>query len=137
MGFNVNIIGTRQLTARLKGKGKAIDRAMDAAMVWALLRIEGTTKKKLSGDVLNVGLTGDLRRSITGKKLGSGEEVSGIVGTAIVYAKTHELGLKINYPKRGFSIKFKKRAFLEPSLEQERSAVVRRFQQEIAKAVAS
>ena len=134
VGVNVNVIGPEKLAGILKGKSKEIDRALDRAMRWSVLDVEGRTKGKLHNDVLNV-VSGDLMRSIHGDVFGSGTKIGGIVGTPIVYGKTHELGLTIQYPSRGTSITFPKRSFLASSLGEAHDGIVRRFQRDIQKAV--
>ncbi len=134
VGVNVNVIGPKKLAGILKGKSKEIDKALDRAMKWAVLDVESRTKKKLSYDVLDV-VTNNLRRSIHGEVFGQGTQVGGIVGTPVIYAKTHELGLTIKYPRRGTAITFPKRSFLGSSLEEARSGIIRRFQRDIQKAV--
>jgi phage gpG-like protein len=134
VGVHINVIGAEKLATALKGKSKAIDRALDRAMSWSVLDVERRTKGKLSNDVLMV-RTGTLRRSIHSVVFGAGTKIAGIVGTPIVYGKTHELGLTIAYPRRGSSTTFPKRSFLATSLDEAHDNIIRRFQQEIAKAV--
>lgn len=88
------IVGDRETIAKL---GKAKDRARDgvrksvARLTLELLR--KVKAEKLSGQVLNV-QTGRLRRSITQRVTDSGSTITGIVGTNVEYARTHELGFK-------------------------------------------
>lgn len=88
------IVGDRETIAKL---GKAKERARDAvrkSVVRLTLELLRKVKaEKLSGQVLNV-QTGRLRRSITQRVTEQGSTITGIVGTNVEYARTHELGFK-------------------------------------------
>lgn len=98
-------------------------KALEAAVLRGLITIEGGTKEKLDYEVLQR-RTSTLFRSINHRMTRRGLDSYGEVGTPIVYAKTHELGLTVDFPSRGISIKYPKRPFLYPTFEDAREGIL-------------
>lgn len=137
-GLRIDLVGDKRLERRLEGFGKrALPNAMRQGLRIATQRLKGHIQKPLlTGEVLNV-RSGELRRGITAKVFKRGNSFGGIVGTPTEYAKTHELGLTIQYPSRGTSIKFPKRPFFSRGLEEQEDKMINDVRESINAAIAS
>ena len=156
--LRVTVVGDAKWRARIKRADKDIQTGVEQAIEFGLLLLEGDIKHRVSGTqdseaadkarargkslpirgaggvVLNK-RTGDLFRSITSRLRRAGADSSGEVGTPIIYARTHELGLTVKFPNRGFSIDFPERPFVRPSFEKHRETIINDIRRALNKAV--
>lgn len=124
------LVGDEAWKRQLSATRKEIGVALEAAVERGLIAIEGGTKKKLDNEVLQR-RSSTLFKSINRKLTRRGLDSYGEVGTPVVYGKTHELGLTIEYPSRGMSITFPQRPFLQPTFDELREQIL----DDIAKAL--
>lgn len=135
--IQIGVVGDREWRQRLGFVSQEMGREVESAIEESLLLLEGEMKGMVSGDpgaVLNK-RTGTLFRSIHHTMQRRGMDSSGTVGTPVIYARTHELGLTIDYPSRGTSITFPRRAFVQPSFEKHEDAIVRKISRAVGRAV--
>ncbi len=138
--ITAEITNGKQLPSAMRNAAGALDSALERAVTRLAIKMTALVKQKLSGEVLNV-RTNRLRGSIHYEIQKGDGNVTATVGTNVVYAKTHELGLTIPahivQARRGAALKFEmggkvmfrkrvnipavkmpKRSFLEASLRQ-------------------
>jgi phage gpG-like protein len=138
--ITAEIINGKQAPRAMRNAMAVVDSALERAVVKLAIKMTALVKQKLSGEVLNV-RTNRLRGSIHYEIQKGDNSVTATVGTNVVYAKTHELGLTIPahivQARRGAALKFQmggkvmfrkrvtipavkmpKRSFLEASLRQ-------------------
>lgn len=95
------VVNDGEVKSTLDGFPREFTREVRRAMLMSVIGLEGRVKRKLSGDVLHV-RSGSLRRSIFHTVTKHGDKsVTGIVGTPLVYGKTHEFGAVIKPKKPG------------------------------------
>lgn len=155
---SLSVVGDAEWRATLKRKRREMGDAVERGIERGLILLQGDMQRRVSGNSGSRGrrrkdggwdrryknrkveVKGDIvlhRRSST--LYGSfvrrirrrGMASHGTVGTPIEYAKTHELGLTIDYPSRGISITFPKRPFMAPSIEDNRDEVLAGIRREI------
>ncbi len=132
-GISVSVVGADAWRRTLRSTENEIGRRMERAVKTALLAIEGRTKRKLSGEVLNK-RSGTLFRNINWRTKRRGADVVGEIGTPIIYGPVHEFGLTI--PRRGGgTTKMPERSFLRSSVAELQADIVRMFGREIRTAV--
>lgn len=120
--YRTTILGDKEWQQKLRRARPEMGEEVEKAVLTGLIKIEGATKDKLDNDVLNR-RTSTLFRSIHRSFARRGLNSWGAVGTPVKYAKTHEFGLRVEFPKRGISIKFTERPFLRPSLDEFRDEI--------------
>ena len=90
--ITAQVIGVPAVTRKLKAFPGQAQQEIRSAMGKILARLViGVKQGKLTGQALNV-RTGRLRRSIHPELTSSPTDVTGIVGTNVVYAAVHEYG---------------------------------------------
>jgi phage gpG-like protein len=87
------LVGDDKLVARMNAMPGRVHDSLVRRVTRLLLQLEAKVKGKLSNEVLNV-KTGTLRRSITQQLIDAPNQVAGIVGTNVPYARPHEYGFK-------------------------------------------
>lgn len=139
------LVGDAEVAAKLGGLTALARQGLRTGILRSVIKLQRHVQQdKLSGQVLHV-RTGRLRRSIAQNVEASGNEITGIVSTAVSYAKTHEYGFKgtVNvrahdrngHPVRGHTrqVNLPERSFLRSALADfERSGVIG---QEVANAI--
>jgi len=96
--ISVELVGDREVIARFEAM-PANARSNIARTVAKLgFETEALTKRKLSGQVLNVG-TGLLRSSINTKTTADSNSATATIGTNVKYAGIHEFGGTIHVPE--------------------------------------
>lgn len=140
--MNVEIVGLDKL--RKMFPKDVVNARLKQTMQAITLYIASYVKsEKLSGQVLRI-RTNRLKSSIAGTANAVGDIISGKIGTNVVYARIHELGGTI-VPKNGPFLKFNiggrwifaskvtmpKRPYLAPSLNENKSFIVKQFQKTI------
>lgn len=99
--ISVQIIGTEKVVGKMKRlTDTARIRLLTEVNAIAAKLVRGVKESKLTGQVLHV-RTGRLRRSIHQTVRSSNTEVTGIVGTNVVYAHAHEYGFEGDESVRG------------------------------------
>lgn len=148
---SLSVVGDAEWRATLKRKRRAMGDAVERGIERGLILLQGDMQKRVGGTSARAGrrrkdggwdrrykrtavpvggkvvlhrrtstLYGSFRYRLKRRGIAS----SGIVGTPIEYAKTHELGLTITYPSRGMTITFPRRPFMAPSVEENRDEVL-------------
>jgi phage gpG-like protein len=153
--ITAKILGQKELLAEVSQYAPKITTGLDKAVNKLGLKLLAMVKTKLSGDVLKV-RTNVLRSSINLRMQRTEDSVFATVGTNVVYAKTHELGLTIpehiieaknkkalKFQINGLTIfakrvkippvKMKKRSFLVASLNQLEPTIKQEIEKEILK----
>lgn len=138
--ITAEITNGKQLPRAMRNAASALDSAVERTVVGLAVKLTALVKQKLSGQVLNV-RSNRLRGSIHYELQKGDNSMTATVGTNVVYAKTHELGLTIPahivQARRAAALKFEmggkvmfrkrvnipavkmpKRSFLEASLRQ-------------------
>lgn len=93
MNVIVNVVGLEALKKVLKEKIEKVNGNVEKAVVKATLKVEADAKKKVPID------TGRLRSSISNKIEKIRDEITGKVGTNVVYAPYIEFGTGRMRPK--------------------------------------
>jgi len=104
-------------------------------------------KRKVSGEVLNV-ISGRGKASVTSKLRARGAGYEGIVGSDVFYMLVHEFGKIIRAVRKPFMVFYYKgklwrvkqvtiprRPWLQPSLDENRSKILRCFDEEVGEAI--
>lgn len=155
--LRVTVVGDDAWKARLKHAHADIDRLVERAIERGVMLLSGDIHERIGGQHQQIGKgkysgpqnpklsgpkpilnkrTGTLFKSINTRMKRAGADSSGQVGTYIEYGKTHEFGMTVNFPKRSTSIKFPKRPFVAPALEEHRETILRDIINALRKAVA-
>lgn len=100
MNITIKLEGDADLLARFTAWPAVVAAALYAKMQWAVLRVEGVVKQKLSGQLLQVGKNrpghtgGTLRSSIGGRvdKIGELTVIGTIFSANVPYARIQEEG---------------------------------------------
>jgi phage gpG-like protein len=139
------VVGGERAVARFGSLPNKLRVQLRIAVQRAATLVQGHSKSdKLSGQVLNV-RTGRLRRSIHTRVTESAQQVTGIVGTNVEYARVHEYGFdgivsvreQLRTSKLGKSFTVRQHArhthvpeksFLRSALADEREAIRAEFQ---------
>lgn len=92
MRLEVHITGVDDVAIEMKAIPGRVHKAVERSIGRSLLALTRLVKQsKLTGQVLHV-RTGRLRRSIHSEMSSTPEEIIGIVGTDVAYARVHEFG---------------------------------------------
>jgi len=157
IGIQFKVLGGEILAQRFQQAIQKAPQLLNQAMWKAVFMVERVAKRKVSGEVLKV-RTGRLRSSITSRVSGTGENITGVVGTNVKYARIHELDGTIPahtvYPRKKKALRFfyrgnivfakhvnipriemPKRAFLSPSLKENREKIRELFRRAIEEAL--
>lgn len=85
------VIGGTEVVARFNSMPTNLREELRIVVGQLAFKLENKVKGKLNGEVLKR-RTGLLRRSINDRVIAEGDSVTGIVSTAVVYARAHEYG---------------------------------------------
>jgi phage gpG-like protein len=150
--IQVQVLGAGQVVNRLKAMPLQIQLELGKDVGRLCLRLLRTVKEsKLTGQVLHV-RTGRLRRSIHKTVRSTPTDVTGIVGTNVVYAHVHEYGfqgdesvrghlrtskLGRKFPVRPFTrhVHFPERSFLRSTLREMEAEITTGLQVAVGKAL--
>lgn len=148
--LNIKIVGDKALMGNFKEAARKVPSEAFQTMRRATLLLQRTVmKEKLSGQVLNV-KTGRLRSSITARTDREAEDITGRVGTNVIYGKFWEMGGRIPAftirPKKAKVLRFyirgkavfsmfakipartvKARPFLAPALQEKTDVIMKMF----------
>jgi len=128
VSYRISVKGDKELARKLGVMSGKMQPTMKREMHKAVYLVQRSAKKHLtSGNPLNV-RSGRLRSSVDARVEMKGKAIEGRVGTNVVYGPAHEYGAIIeNGFGRGIRINIPKRAWLEPSLEENRRKITALF----------
>jgi len=135
INLDLKVIGAEILARKFKDASQRVPSVIKDKMRTVLFGLEGKIKDKLSNKVLKV-RTGRYRSSITSKIEGAGSDITGKVGTNVVYAPVHEYGATIAPKRRKYltfqveghwvsvkAVKIPKRPIWEPTLKESQDKI--------------
>lgn len=100
--LTIEMVGDKQLLVKVRNMSRRIHDELLKATTGLSFDLLALVKRKLSGDVLNVGKTGKLRDSIFQQVIDQGTKgITGRVASdgTVKYAAIHEFGGTINIPE--------------------------------------
>lgn len=145
MGIDITVYGKKEFVAKYRNIAATMTSLLTNEMKTQMIKLSDYVRThKLSGDPLNR-RSGKLSRSVSGNADTAGSMITGTVGSkGVPYAAVHELGLTVVIPThqreismvfgkpvvphsitvKSHTVNFPMRAYLKPSLEENRAAIV-------------
>lgn len=90
--IRVEVVGSEEVRANLELASHTVHKRVVEAVSRVGVMLTRRVKEKLNGEVLKVGKTGNLRRSIHAEFTDDSSGVTGTVGTNVPYGRMWELG---------------------------------------------
>ena len=149
MPFDIEVMGQDELLQRLSDRRAQLPGILKQTMAEQMGRVANSVRRKLNNDVLHI-RTGNLINSVFSTADATDENITGVVGTGVQapYAGIHEHGADFDRMVRmawGREMKnphtvhfhYPQRAFLRPSLDENRQAVFAALRGSVAEALSS